>query len=112
MTIEELDKYIDHELQWLRYYANSDTRKELTESSNLYKDLASIGYAKRVMPLFYRCTPCSITSVTNTPICESSSLEDLISTSQSRNENSFSPLEVYWILYPEKRKWVIERLNT
>lgn len=114
MTSEELEKYVDHELQWLRYYALEEDRKKLTESSDIYSELRSIGYTKRVIPLHKRCVSCSITSKTNTPFCKYSLLDDLISIQEYKNhqENKFTPLEVYWELFPEKRSWVIEKLNS
>lgn len=114
MDIKELNKLIDHELQWLRYYALEEHRKKLTTNSNIYEDLKSIGYTKRVMSLDKRCASGAITSKTNTPISEYSVLEDLEWLKEYRNpeENKFTPLEVLWILFPEQREWVIQKLNS
>lgn len=113
MTIQELNKLVDHELQWLKYYALEEYRKKLTVDSNIYEDLKSIGYTKRVIPLDQRCAAGSITSKTNTPICEYSILEDLEPVREYKNhkENKFTPLEVFWVLFPEQRDWVIQQLN-
>ncbi len=114
MKIEDLEKYIDTELQWLRYYAIEHSRKALTKDCEIYETLSSIGYTKRVMRLDLRCSPCTLTSKTKTPINQNTLLEDLeiIGEYKNKDENKFTPLEIYWILFPEKRNWVIEKLNT
>ncbi len=114
MTIEDLEKYIDTELQWLRYYAIESSRKALNKDCDIYETLSSIGYTKKVMRLDLRCSPCTLTSKTNTPITQKTLLEDLVMIPEYKNneQNKFSALEVYWILFPEKRDWIIEKLNT
>jgi len=114
MEIKELNKLVDHELQWLKYYALEESRKKLTTDSNIYQDLKSIGYTKRVISLDKRCAAGAITSKTNTPLSEYSVLEDLESIKEYRNpeENKFTPLEVLWVLFPEQRVWVIQQLNS
>ncbi len=111
MNYENLLKYVEHELQWLRYYANSETRQSLTVDSNIYEHLKSIGYTKRVIPLDLRCTCARISS--ELKITDKSELETLTEVSDPRNneKNIFTPLEVFWMRYPEKRDWIIFKLN-
>lgn len=111
MKYEDLLKYVEHELQWLRYYANRETRESLNLESNLYSDLKSIGYTKRVIPLDLRCTCARISS--ESKITEKSELETLSEVTDTRNneKNIFTPLEIFWMRYPEKRDWVIFKLN-
>jgi hypothetical protein len=112
MKYEDLFKYVEHELQWLRYYANRETRESLNSKSDLYRDLKSIGYTKRVIPLDLRCTCARISS--DSPISEKSDIENLKVFSDPRNtdKNIFTPLEIFWMKYPEKRDWVIHSLNS
>lgn len=111
MTEKELNKLIDHEIQWLAYYANRESRGKLTEESNIYKDLVSIGYTKKVIPLDKRCSCGVLTS--NEQITKDTLLENIYLTNDARDitKNCYSPLEVYWILYPEKKPEVISLLN-
>ncbi len=71
MTIEYLDKCIDQEVSWLKYYASSQESGEPNRTTKIsdpfndagfYDRLISIGYTKRVIPLSNRCSPCYITS--------------------------------------------------
>jgi len=94
MTKEELKKHVIHELEWLKYYAREDTREKLNTDTPIYNQLISIGYAKRVFPLPYRCASATI-SIDNT--------KNIKSTTEPRNvENgNYTPLESWLILYPE-----------
>ena len=107
MNYEDLLKYVEHELQWLRYYANSDTRKSLTVDSNIYEHLVSIGYTKRVIPLDRRCSPCTLTG------SDIFNIDSMIAIGEGRDseKNKWTPLEVFWVNYPDKKNWVLEKLN-
>lgn len=109
MTIEQLNKLVDHEIQWLRYYAREDHRQKLTEDSNIYIDLVSIGYTKRVVPLTLRCLPCTITSPNK--INSDTDISELVIDNLPRRENFHSPIEAYMMLFPDKRAEIIERLK-
>ena len=111
MTENELFKAAKQELEWLRYYVHVDSRLALTSESEIYKDLQSIGYAKKNTPLDLRCAPCIITS--NNLIYEESKIDELFIIPSPRNhdENRYTPLEVVWILFPEKRQWIIDGLK-
>lgn len=87
MMIEELERYVDHEVQWMQYYAFSDSIKVLNENSELYRDLVSIGYTKRFMPLDKRCARSIITSKTDYHINKDSSLDYIIIISESNNNS-------------------------
>jgi hypothetical protein len=108
MTEELLYKLIDHEIQWLNYYGLREDREKLNEKSNIYCDVRSIGYTKRVMELTLRCSPGLITS--DKKITKDSKVEDLREESFPRGENKFTPIEVYFILFPEKKMDLINKL--
>lgn len=93
MTVEELKKLVLHELEWLKYYAREDTRQKLDNNTSIYNQLVSIGYAKRVFSLSYRCAAASI-KIEN---------DNFSSTLEPRNlENKiYTPLETWLIIYPE-----------
>jgi hypothetical protein len=110
MNIEELEKYVDLEIQWLNYYANRETREKLTEHSDIYNDLISIGYTKRVIKLDLRCCPCTITS--DETIKEGMELLKLRKHSVNlRGENKLSPIETYIKIYPYKKISIINKLK-
>jgi hypothetical protein len=103
MTIEELNKLVDLEIQWLRYYGHEESRNKLNEKSNLYEDLVSIGYTKRVMKLDLRCCPCTITGT---------ELSNLKKENKLRSNTNLSPIEIYIKIYPEKKMEIFNRLKT
>ena len=111
MNYEELDKLVDQELQWLRYYATAETRQKLNINSDLYTELKSIGYTKRVIPLDRRCPAVMLTA--NTKIDISTDIETIIQIGEPRDKekNCFTPLEFYLIKYPERKQWAIDKLN-
>lgn len=111
MTEEELFKAAKQELEWLRYYGHVDSREAFSLDSDIYRDLQSIGYAKVNLPLDVRCAPFIITS--NNPIDSETSVEELfvIGSSRDRSQNKYTPLEIVWIIYPEKREWIVNGLK-
>lgn len=109
MKEEELNKLVDLEIQWLRYYSHRDSKKNLNENSNIYDELKSIGYTKRVVKLDLRCCPCIITS--NEIIDEGTNLSLLIKTNGLRGENRLSPLETFIKIYPEKKLEILNKLK-
>ena len=108
MTEELLYKLIDHEIQWLNYYGLREDREKLNEKSNIYCNVRSIGYTKRVVELTLRCSPGLITS--DKPITKDSKIEELKQEGFPRGENKFTPIEVYFILFPENKMEIISRL--
>ena len=109
MNIEELEKLIDIEIQWLYYYGLAESRKKLNENSNIYNDLVSIGYTKRIMKLDLRCCPCIITS--DEIISKKTDVSKLKKINGLRGENKLSPIEAYVLIYPEKKIEIINRLK-
>lgn len=109
MTLEELNKLIDIEIQWLFYYAHIDSRNNLNENSNIYEDLVPIGYTKRPMSLSSRCIPCIITS--DETITEKFDIFKLRKDSNLRGENRYSPVEAFIIIFPEKKMELLNRLK-
>jgi hypothetical protein len=108
MTEELLYKLIDHEIQWLNYYGLREDREKLNEKSNIYCDVRSIGYTKRVIELTLRCSPGLITS--DYPITSKTKIEELKQDYFPRGENKYTPLEVLFVIHPEKKIEMIERL--
>lgn len=109
ITKEQLDKWVDCEIGALRYYGLREDRETLTEESNLYEHLRSIGYTKRPMPLVRRCAMVSLSS--DEIITPETKLENLKQVYTWSRDNVYTALEIYWMLYPEKRKEVIYLLT-
>ncbi len=109
MTIEELNKLVELELQWLYYYSNKESKNKLNEESDIYNDLVTMGYTKRPMKLDLRCCPCIITS--DETITEKTDISKLIKTGNLRGENRYSPVEVYIKIYPQKKMDIIKKLQ-
>lgn len=65
MTYNVLAKLIIHELDFLRYYGYRKHRELLTIEIDLYGEMDSIGYCKRVIPLDKRCPAGMLTSEKN-----------------------------------------------
>ncbi len=109
MTKEELDKLIQHEINWLRYYSVRSSKEALDLSQNtIYEQMIPMGYVKRPQPLDLRCSGY---------ICieyiKGTNLEDLHTINERRDidNNKFSPLEVYVKLFPEERERIKSLLN-
>jgi hypothetical protein len=111
MNYEKLKYTANTEIDWLVYYSTRDSRRDLNIDSNLYNDLVSIGYAKRRVPLVNRCAMGILTS--DTPITKGSNLEDINEcyTRRDVDNNKYISLEVYLILYPERKQEVINELK-
>ncbi len=109
MNKEELRKYVDAELQWLKYYSTPDSKKEFDPTKSPYTQLISIGYTKRVIPLHKRCAFLRLTS--KKAILETD-LEDMIMTDDYCNieNNIYSALEVFIMKFPEEHKWIKNNL--
>lgn len=109
MTEKEFERSINHELEWLKYYADYKSREKLNSNSDLYNDLITMGYTKRSIPLDRRCPYCILTS--DTKINEYTNIEDLRMIFEDRDSqnNKFTPLEILW-MSPEKREWIIKKL--
>lgn len=108
MTQESFDRLLDHEIQWLSYYGLREDREKLNENSDIYKDVRSIGYTKRVIPLMDRCSPGLITS--DKPITKETKIEELTSCNFPKGENKFTPVETFFILFPERKMELIQKI--
>lgn len=108
MKIEELKKYVIHELEWLRYYALEADRLKLNNESSVYDQLKSIGYTKRVIPLPNRCSAAWIKM-------ENGVVELSKEHPRCIEKNIFTPLEVWLVLYPETfddvKKYLLREIN-
>jgi len=109
MTLEELNKLIDIELQWLYYYSTRESKEKLNINSNIYNDLVSIGYTKRPMKLDFRCCPCIITS--DEIITENFDISKLKKDSNLRGDNRYSPIEAFIIIFPNNKMDILEKLK-
>lgn len=109
---KRLTKLADIELDWLKFYATPESIYNLTEESDLYSELKPIGYTGGLISLDNCCIPCIITS--EKTINNKIKISELktITSNRNKSENKYSPLEVYWILYPNKRMEVIDKLKT
>jgi hypothetical protein len=108
MNKEELWKHVDREVDWAKYYGYAEDIKVLDMDKPFYDQVRSIGYAKVNTPLDIRC---------NGYLCfeykDGMKVEDLVSLNQRRNseENKFTPLEVWVMLYPEDKEIINKRLK-
>lgn len=105
----QLEKWIDTELSYLRYYGYRDDRRSLSIDSDIYRDVRSIGYAKRSMPLHYRCPPVLIESDVD---INKSKISDLFVTGDGRTDKSFTPCEVFIKLFPHRKYEIIDILKS
>ena len=101
--------WVDHEIDWLYYYAWHESRSALNENSDIYTDLKPLGYVKRLMPLDLRCAKCFLTS--DKSIEPGTKIEDLCNASYPRKENVMTPLEVAIKIFPEKKMELLNRLR-
>jgi hypothetical protein len=108
MDKKELIKLIDHEIQWLYYYAHRNSRAKLTEESIIY-EMDPMEYSKKRMPLYLRCSPCLIESYEE--IKPGMNLESLVKCNMDSRHKRLTPLEVGMIVFPEKRIEFIQRLK-
>jgi len=105
---KQLERWIDHELSFLRYYGFREDRMKLTTDSNLYEDIRVIGYTKRPMSLRNRCIPAVIKC--DTEINSNTKIEDLYTT-QDRVSNIYSPCEVFMKMFPDRSQEIIDILK-
>lgn len=111
MTKEELEKLAAQEIKWLIYYGCRSDREKLTIESDIYRDVNSIGYTKRRIPLHKRCVSCIITS--KSTITKNLNESELIIdySQRDKEQNKFTPLETYLIIYPDKKEEVISKIK-
>ena len=107
---KQLERWIDTELGLLRYYGFREDRCLLNENSDIYKDVRSIGYTKRPMELSLRCVPATITS--DSPITSQTKIEDLYLVYTRNQENTFTPVETFIKLFPQRKMEIINILTS
>lgn len=106
---QQLERWIDHELSFLRYYGYKEDRIKLTINSDIYKDVRVIGYTKRPMPLTQRCIPAIIKC--DTEINSNTKIEDLYHISERKSDQNYSPCEVFMKMFPDRRGEIIDILK-
>jgi hypothetical protein len=108
MNYDEFIKMVNQEINWLSYYSNGPSKDSLSNDRGIYEQLISIGYAKRKVELSRRCAPAIVTSqyTINSDITP----ENLIITNdglRNSQENRYTPLEVFWLIFPNRRDEII-----
>lgn len=104
---EKLKKEIDLEIQWLRYYGLREDRKRLDLTKNIYEQIRSIGYTKRVIPLDLRCI-----GYLSYKWEDGMTVEELKPLNERRNGiDKFTPLETWIKLYPNEIETIYKLLN-
>jgi hypothetical protein len=109
-TKDDLEKWINHELSFLRYYGWREDREALTNDSDIYRDVRSIGYTKRVISLSTRCSPAIIKC--DSEINQLTKIEDLYLVSELKSDNNFTPCEVFIKLFPERKMEIIDIIKS
>lgn len=109
MEKEDLVKLVNQEIEWLCYYGYREDRMKLTINSDIYKELRSIGYTKRVVPLDKRCAPCLINN--NNEIVENSNISNLQIDCFPKDGNKLTPLEAFIVIYPSEKENCIIRIR-
>jgi hypothetical protein len=109
MTISELNRMVDHEIQWLSYYSTSESRSKLTIGSDIYSELEVMGYCKTPTPLQIRCSICLLSN--GSVINEQTQIESLKPTNRIREEFDYTPLEAFLLMFPSKKEETLNRLK-
>jgi len=105
-------KLVSIELDWLKFYSTPESIYNLSEDSDLYADLKPIGYGGGLIGLDNCCIPCIVTSEKTINIKTKISDLKTITSTRDKLQNRYSPLEVYWIMYPKKRLEIINKLKS
>jgi len=111
MRKNELIEYSEHEIKWLRYYATRKSRNDLTNVENLYEDLVRMGYSKRQMSLYRRCSAAMVTS--DCDINSSTNVDDVhvVHTERNVEDDVLTSLEVFIKLYPSEHENILNMLK-
>lgn len=101
---------VELELQWLKYYSFSKSKENLDFSRSLYDQLELLGYSKKNIDLDKRCAFLRLSS--HKRITRFTKLEDIAESGLYRDNinNIYTALEVWLILYPEDKDWVLNQL--
>jgi hypothetical protein len=110
MEISEIISAANQELQWLKYYANAETKQKFDPAKSPYEQLRSIGYTKRVIPLDHRCSFLRLTS--GKPLKESA-IDDMVPCDDYRNPaaNILTALEIVLLKFPEEHDRIAKELQ-
>ena len=98
INTQKLKEYAINELNWLQYYSLQSSKENLNNESPIYDQLISIGYAKKNVPLYLRCSGSWIELKDNN-IYKSPGPRDI-------KNGTYTALEAYLILYPESFKTI------
>jgi hypothetical protein len=111
MTKEELIKFSEHEIQWLRYYATSRTCVKLTHVEHLYEDLAILRkQSSKQLALYDRCSAAMLTFDSELVYI---GVDDIYIVNKGRSvENDiYTPLEMLIRIYPDERDDILKKLK-
>jgi hypothetical protein len=109
MQIEELNKMVEHEIQWISYYSTSESRSLLNENSDLYLDLVTMGYCKTPTPLYLRCSVCLLSN--GSIINENTDIKSIEKVFRIKGEFDYTPLELFMSMFPDRKIGIINQLK-
>jgi hypothetical protein len=95
LDLEKMWKSAKTEAEWLKYYGHQESRLvEDFSDANFYDRIQSIGYTKRVIALYQRCSMLNVTS--DKPVLECDINELKISdTNRDHSKNIYTALEYF-----------------
>lgn len=110
MNIDDLFIAVEHELDWLSYYATLESRQSLDLDGRIYQQLKE-GWSKRPLSLEKRCVFMRLSRIDGCDIDKNTELGDLQVSSSSLNQmKCISALE-YWLIRGYNRKLIIDKLG-
>lgn len=97
MTTEEVYKLAETEADWLFYYGHAESRKMDSYDYKFYDRVQSIGYTKKVTPLYMRCPAACIRSLLLPTLESHPDLLEVVSVPRDHDNDIYTPLE--YVLY-------------
>jgi len=111
MDLNSLINMVDHEIQWLNHYSLESSRDKIDINSEVYDVLKDIGYSKVTTDLKTRCSYCTLTN--GSEITENTDIGTIVvkGVGMYHLEFHYTPLEVFWILFKDKRIDIVSKLR-
>jgi hypothetical protein len=95
LDLEKMWKCAKTEAEWFRYYGHEESRmSEDFSDVNFYDRVQSIGYTKRVIELYQRCSMLNVTSDKPVLECEIGDLE-IANEPRNHSKNIYTALEYF-----------------